>query len=258
MRKLLAYIIATVALCACQSTTYKVEGTIEGAQEGDTVFLGYSNDGQDFKTTAKTTIKDGKFVFGGDLEGCKIYYIGYEEGEEPIYAMFFLEPGNIDAEITYTGSHITGTPTNDLNIKLEEDLEKFVVEMLQYQDTLYRDSTLTDEKKAELSNNCYTVQRKAMTYIQKIIRENMDNMIGMFMLVQYSDLFDNNELSSLIAAVPSTLIDRDNNYLYDILLQIQEERNNPGTLDEIINAIEEEEGNDFELDSNEQESNIVE
>ena len=53
-------------------------------------------------------------------------------------------------------------------------------------------------------------------------------------------------------------MDRDNNYLYDILLQIQEERNNPGTLDEIINAIEEEEGNDFELDSNEQESNIVE
>lgn len=256
MKKIFAFIIATIALCACHSTAYKVEGTIEGAQEGDTVILGYSNDGQDFKTTAKTTIKDGKFAFGGELEGCKIYYIGYESDEEPIYAMFFLEPGNIDAEITYAGSHITGTPTNDLNIKLEEELERYVVEMLQYQDTLYRDTTLTDEEKTELSNKCYKVQREAMSYIQDIIRDNMDNMIGMFMLVQYSDLFDNNELSSLIAAVPGTLIDRDNNYLYDILLQIQEERNTPGTLDEIINAIEEE-SDDFKEDEN-QETEIVE
>lgn len=251
MKKILALVIATVAFWACQSTTYRVEGSIEGAQEGDTVILGYSNDGQEFKATAKTAITDGKFVFTGEIEACKIYYIGYEGGEEPIYAIFFLEPGNINANITYTGSHITGTETNDLNIKLEEELEGYVVEMLQYQDTLYRDSTLTDEKKAELSNNCYRVQREAMTHIQDVIRKNMDNMVGVFMLVQYSDLFDNNELSSLIAAIPNKLIDRDNNYLYDILLQIQEQRNNPGTLDEIINAIEEE-GKDFELEESDE------
>lgn len=251
MKKILALIIATVAFWACQSTTYKIEGSIEGAQEGDTVILGYSNDGQEFKATEKTTITDGKFVFTGEIEDCKIYYIGYEGGEEPVYAMFFLEPGNINADITYIGSHITGTETNDLNTKLEEELEGYVVEMLQYQDTLYRDSTLTEEKKAELSNNCYRIQREAMTYIQDVIRKNMDNMVGVFMLVQYSDLFDNNELSSLIAAIPNKLIDRDNNYLYDILLQIQEHRNNPGTLDEIINAIEEE-GKDFELEESEE------
>ena len=257
MKKIFAFIIAAVALCACQSTTYKVEGTIEGAQEGDTVILGYSYDGQDFKTTDKTTIVNGKFLFEGEIDGSKIYYIGYEEGEEPIYAMFFLEPGNINAGITHAGSHITGSPTNDLNIEVEDELEKYVVEMLQYQDTLYRDTTLTDEKKAELSNKCYEVQRDAMTYIQDIIRENIDNMVGLFLLVQYSDLFDNNEFSSLIAAVPSRLIDRDNNYLYDILLQIQDMRNSPGTLNEIINAIEEE-GNDFELENEEPESDIVE
>lgn len=168
--------------------------------------------------------------------------------------MFFLEPGNIDAGITAAGSHITGSPTNDLNIEVEDELERYVVEMLQYQDTLYRDTTLTDERKAELSNSCYKAQRDAMTYIQEVIRKNINNMVGIFLLVQYSDLFDNNEFSSLIAAVPSKLIDRDNNYLYDILLQIQEMRNNPGTLNEIINAIEEE-GNDFESD---QESDIME
>lgn len=249
MKKILALVISIMALCACQSTTYKIDGSIEGAQEGDTVVLGYSNNGQDFKATAKTAIKDGRFTFNGEVDGCKIYYIGYEGAEEPIYAMFFLEPGNIKADITYTGSHITGTTTNDKNIELEEKLEQYVVEMLQYQDTLYRDTTLTDDKKAELGNNCYKVQQEAMTYIQDIIRDNIDNMIGIFMLVQYSDLFDNNELSSLIAAIPGKLIDRDNNYLYDILLQIQEERNTPGTIDEIINAIEEE-GEELKLEKN--------
>ena len=254
MKKIFAFIIAAIALWACQSTAYKVEGTIEGAQEGDTVILGYSYDGQDFKTTDKTVIKDGKFLFEGEVDGCKIYYIGYEEGDEPIYAMFFLEPGNIDADITAAGSHITGSPTNDLNIQVEDELERYVVEMLQYQDTLYRATPRPAERKAELSNSCYKAQRDAMTYIQEVIRKNINNMVGIFLLVQYSDLFDNNEFSSLIAAVPSKLIDRDNNYLYDILLQIQEMRNNPGTLNEIINAIEEE-GNDFESD---EESDIVE
>ena len=133
--------------------------------------------------------------------------------------------------------------------EVEDELERYVVEMFQYQDTLYRDTTLTDERKAELSNSCYKAQRDAMTYIQEVIRKNINNMVGIFLLVQYSDLFDNNELSSLIAAIPGKLIDRDNNYLYDILLQIQEERNTPGTIDEIINAIEEE-GEELKLEKN--------
>lgn len=257
MKKILALVIAIVALWACHPTSYKIEGSIEGAQEGDTVILGYSTDGQEFKTTSKTTIKDGKFVFEGDIEGCKIYYIGFEDEAEPIYAMFFLEPGNINADITYSGSRITGTSTNDINIKLEENLEKYVESILQFQDTLYRDTTLTEERKTEIGNNCYAIQREAMTYIQESIRENMDNMVGIFMLVQYSDLFDNNELSSLIASIPERLIDRDNNLLYDILLQIQEMRNSPGTIDEIINAIGEEEGEDLAADE-EYESDIEE
>lgn len=257
MKKILAFIFTTMALWACHSTSYKVEGTIEGAQEGDTVFLGYSSDGQEFKTTSKTTIKDGKFVFEGDIEDCKIYYIGIEDDAEPMYAMFFLEPGNINADITYSDSRFTGTSTNDINIKLEEDLEEYVMRMLQLEDTLYRDSTLTEEKQIEISNKSYAIQREAMTYIQESIRENIDNMVGLFMLVQYSNLFDNNELSSLIASIPGRLIDRDNNFLYDILLQIQETRNSPGAIDDIINAIGEENDEDFAADE-EYESDIVE
>ena len=73
------------------------------------------------------------------------------------------------------------------------------------------------------------------------------------MLVQYSDLFDNNELSELINEIPEKNIDRNNNFLYDILLEIQEERNSSGSLEDIINSISEE-GEDFESE----ESQIVE
>ena len=239
MKKLLILFLSAITLFACTAPEYKITGTIEGAIDGDSVSLGYSNNGIDFITTAKTTIKNGEFCFNGKQEGCKIYYIGYEGSEAPVYALFFLEGGEINAEIAPDYSYITGTPMNDLNIEIEDSLESFVMEMLSYQDILYRDSTMSAEKQAELNNKNYLVQREAMSYIQSVIRENIDNMVGLFLLAQYSDIFDNNELATLLESIPDECKDSDNNPLYEILLEIQRQRNNPDAMDELMNSINE-------------------
>ena len=77
---------------------HRIIGSIEGAQEGDTVSLGYSCDGMDFSTVSKTVIKNGEFSFTGKQDDCKIYYIGYDSRN--IYALFFLEAGDITAHIS--------------------------------------------------------------------------------------------------------------------------------------------------------------
>lgn len=260
MKQIFALLVTVFALFACSAPEYKITGTIDGAADGDSVMLGYSSNGVDFTTVKTAVIENGEFQFSGRQDGCKIYYIGYESEESPIYALFFLEGGEIKAEIGANYSYITGTPANDLNIQIEDSLESYVMKMLNYQDILYRDSTLTEAEKADLDSKNYDAQRAAMAYVQKAVRDNIDNMVGLFLLAQYSDLFDDNELVQLLASIPDENKDPDNNPLYDILLEIQSYRTNPetnsgttpGTMDEIINSVDDVDNEIAE------ESNIVE
>lgn len=227
MKKILSTLSLLVALASCTGgSEYTIEGTINGAIDGDTVLLGYSTDGIDFTTEQKTTIERGKFHFSGKVDGCKIYYIGYNYTEPPIYSLLFLEGGNITTEVSPEGSITSGTPANDLNAKIESDLVEYVSTIYDCQLQIYSDSLISDTTKARLSLLAMEAQRDASLYIKEVIRENISSTVGIFLLVQYADLFDNEEFDKLIASIPDENIDRNNNCLYDILCELQSERNN--------------------------------
>lgn len=228
MKKILSIFTLLVALVSCSGgSKYTINGTINGAIDGDTVLLGYSLDGSDFITEQKTTIEGGKFQFSGKVDGSKIYYIGYNYTEPPIYSLLFLEGGNITTEVSPEGSITTGTPANDLNAKIEKDLLEYVNTIYDCQIQIYEDTTLSDTTKARLSLLAMEAQRDASLYIKEVINDNITSIVGMFLLVQYADLFDNDELSRLVGRIPEEIIDRDNNCIYDILCEIKSERENP-------------------------------
>ena len=228
MKKILSIFTLLVALVSCSGgSNYTINGTINGAIDGDTVLLGYSLDGSDFITEQKTTIEGGKFQFSGKVDGSKIYYIGYNYTEPPIYSLLFLEGGNITTEVSPEGSITTGTPANDLNAKIEKDLLEYVNTIYDCQIQIYEDTTLSDTTKARLSLLAMEAQRDASLYIKEVINDNITSIVGMFLLVQYADLFDNDELSRLVGSIPEEIIDRDNNCIYDILCEIKSERENP-------------------------------
>ena len=240
MKQILAILFTAITLFACSAPEYKIEGSIDGA-EGATIRLGYSNDGMSFTATDSAVVENGKFQFNGKQKGCKIYYIEYPEAmETPLYAMFFLEGGNIKVDILPEYYHITGTPTNDLNTAVEETLTQYTGEIHTYQDSLYNNDNLSDQTKDELNNKCYITQCSAITYIQDVVRENIESMAGLYLLVQYSNLFDDEELEELASKIPSANKDSNNNPLYEILLAMQEERNSPGSMEDILRAIEQE------------------
>ena len=228
MKKILSIFTLLVALVSCSGgSKYTINGTINGAIDGDTVLLGYSLDGSDFITEQKNTIEGGKFQFSGKVDGSKIYYIGYNYTEPPIYSLLFLEGGNITTEVSPEGSITTGTPANDLNAKIEKDLLEYVNTIYDCQIQIYEDTTLSDTTKARLSLLAMEAQRDASLYIKEVINDNITSIVGMFLLVQYADLFDNDELSRLVGSIPEEIIDRDNNCIYDILCEIKSERENP-------------------------------
>ena len=244
MKKILSIFTLLVALVSCSGgSNYTINGTINGAIDGDTVLLGYSLDGSDFITEQKTTIEGGKFQFSGKVDGSKIYYIGYNYTEPPIYSLLFLEGGNITTEVSPEGSITTGTPANDLNAKIEKDLLEYVNTIYDCQIQIYEDTTLSDTTKARLSLLAMEAQRDASLYIKEVINDNITSIVGMFLLVQYADLFDNDELSRLVGSIPEEIIDRDNNCIYDILCEIKSERENPhpsedSTDNQVENALE--------------------
>ena len=60
-------------LTACQSNTYQVTGTIEGAADGDTLFL---TSDMEMATPCDTIIvEDGAFYFSGEVDSVRLHMI---------------------------------------------------------------------------------------------------------------------------------------------------------------------------------------
>lgn len=239
MNKLFSIFVLSALLMSCgNSGSYKIDGTVSGMEEGDTLSLGYSVDGAQYTPESYAVIKDGKFEFAGKTENCKLYYIVKQKTEEPV-AMVFLENGNITVDISEEKNSITGTESNDLNMKLMEDLTAPITELQEKQMRLYMDTTLTDEQREVLLDELKTISEKASQYIKEFITANAETMVGLFMLVQYADMFDNDELDALVKRVPEKNKDTSNNCLFSVLSDIQEQRKNPQDFSEYFKSEEE-------------------
>lgn len=218
LRKIISSLLAAFVLISCNNSgNYTITGAIEGILDGDTVTLGYSTDGEEFTITDYSTVSGGEFRFSGKSEGCDIYYICYNNGEEPQYMLFFLEEGDIRINISQEQAAAEGTATNDLNTTIEKRYSEYISKIYEHQYRLSTDSLLTDSLSSELTLQIMETQRDAGYYLQDIIRENYKSTLGLFYLVQYSFLFDDDELTFLTNNIPEECINRNNNCMYDIL-----------------------------------------
>lgn len=250
MKRFFLFSCIIALLASCGGADYTISGSVDGAIDGDTVILGYSVDGINFTKVDKAVIEQGQYRFTGEVDGCKIYYIGYEKPTaEPLYVLLFLEGGDITANIMSDGYSISGTPTNELNTRIEEQLGKYIDKIYELQNKLYTDTLMSDSVKSEISLQAMETQRDAVLYIKDAISNNMQSLVGMFLLVQYADLFENEELESLIAEIPEDNIDRENNCLYDILQEILTDKKSSHTINEMLDEEIHESEVDKTLDS---------
>lgn len=236
MKKILLLLSFVATLASCGGDVYTITGSVDGAIDGDSVILGYSINGTDFTTTDKAVIEQGRFQFTGKVEGPKIYYLGYEQAPEPLYILFFLEGGDIKADISASSSKVTGTPANDLNVKIENELSNYIDKLYQFETQLYSDTLMSDSAKSAISLKAMETQRDGILYIKDAIRNNINSIVGMYLLVMYNDHFDKDEFTSLVNEIPKSYIDRDNNSLYDILQEMLSNRRMSHKIDEIIGS----------------------
>ena len=150
MKKFTYLVIATAALgmVACtggNKAGYVVTGTVEGASDGDTVYLQEAN-GRNLVKLDTAVITKGTFTFEGTQDSVVSRYITCEVDGEPLMIDFFLENGKINVALTKDNDSATGTANNDAYQIVRAQINDISKKM----NAIYQsmgDSSLSDEQK---------------------------------------------------------------------------------------------------------------
>lgn len=204
MKKLLSLAALALMLCvvACQNGGYKITGTINGAQDGDSVFLGTATD-----TLQTAVIKNGSFTFTGTQDTAMLCYVMWKSADTYMYAEMALENGNINIQIDTTANAptiISGTPANEAITALNQKMQTFNEEV----EAIYGGMSGEEDEEAQAENQqkLNDLQNRMIETIKTFITENLSNVAGQTYLVQYASVFPDEFVMEQIAALPEGFV----------------------------------------------------
>ena len=196
------------ALTACQSTTYQVKGTIEGAADGDTLFL--TSDLQTGIPSDTIFVEDGKFHISGEADSVRLCMI-YSAKRNELNAPFFIEPGIISIQIKETpgASRVGGTKCNDEWQVLNDSVMSIGKEINRIAEHIYG-NTVTPEEQQKGMEQIDRLNQRFSNIVIKTCEKNIRNEFGYFLLTYYPDeLIDIQSRSRLIKLLPEEMRKRE-------------------------------------------------
>lgn len=202
MKKFTYLVIATAALgmVACtggNKAGYVVTGTVEGASDGDTVYLQEAN-GRNLVKLDTAVITKGTFTFEGTQDSVVSRYITCEVDGEPLMIDFFLENGKINVALTKDNDSATGTANNDAYQIVRAQINDISKKM----NAIYQsmgDSSLSDEQKEAKQKEGAQLEEQ----YDKAVQNNITNPVGVFLFKQtfYNNSTAENE--ALLQQIPA-------------------------------------------------------
>ena len=196
------------ALTACQSTTYQVNGTIEGAADGDTLFL--TSDLQSGIPSDTIFVEDGKFHISGEADSVRLCMI-YSAKRNELNAPFFIEPGIISIQIKETpgASRVGGTKCNDEWQVLNDSVMSIGKEINRIAEHIYG-NTVTPEEQQKGMEAIDKLNQRFSRMVINTCEKNIRNEFGYFLLTYYPDeLIDIQSRSRLIKLLPEEMRKRE-------------------------------------------------
>ena len=134
MKKYFAIALATVAVHSANAQQFTLNGKVEGASASEKIKL-YYTDASGKRTTDSTTVKNGSFVFKGNIAAPTMAFIEYGKGtpgQNPNTASFFIEPKTMSASFKvndFKSAVIKGSATQNEYEELEKSKEPIRAEM---------------------------------------------------------------------------------------------------------------------------------
>ena len=206
MKKLTYLVIATAALgmVACtggNKAGYVVTGTVEGAADGDTVYLQEAT-GRNLTKLDTAVISKGTFTFKGTQDSVVSRYVTCEVNGTPLMVDFFLENGKINVALAKGNDSATGTANNDAYQELRSKINDISKKLNAIYESM-GDSTLSDEQKEAKQKEGTELQEQYENAIKEAVQKNITNPVGVFLFKQtfYNNSTAENE--ALLQQVPA-------------------------------------------------------
>lgn len=204
--KKFAYLLATGALiAACSENGYTINGSIEGSQDGETVYL---NRIENRKSIAidSTTIQNGTFTFKGtqpQVEECIISYQSTEMAR-PMGVNIFLENGDINVQVTADKVSVTGSENNDL-MQAYRDVENEIDMQMRAVREALTSAELSEEEQAKKVAEYEALDEKSTRALVDAVKQNGMNPVGisLFKNAHYYMSFD--EMLEYTNQIPESL-----------------------------------------------------
>lgn len=187
----LAALALTLGMMSCNNNGFSINGTVEGATDGDTVLIMTYADGQ-LDTICTTQVKNGKFSASGQTEN-PVYAIAmYQHTDDgsTLASDFFLENAHISIAMNPDSviSEVSGT---DLN-KQVTALNKRAYAL----QNLMQSATGRDE--LDSLGDCMTDLYK------RFITDNIENVAGQFYLSNFFSNFDDDFIAEQLGRIPES------------------------------------------------------
>ena len=204
-----SFIIMTAAgilLAACQSNTYRIKGTVEGADNIDTLYL--TTDFQTGNPNATLLVKGGKFELEGEADStyfCLIY-----SKDQTMSVPLFIEPGTIKVKLAgASDSRVGGTAINDEWQRMNDSIMLVGKEINSIAEKIYANENATEEEQQKTIEQIDRLNQRFGEIVQRFTERNIKNELGYFLLTSYpEDIIPNKERMRLIKMMPEKMRQR--------------------------------------------------
>lgn len=204
MKKLIYLFTAAAMLAACNNGNkgYTITGTVEGATDGDTVYL-RTKEGRQFVKLDSAIIKAGVFSFKGTQDTAVSRYITYNaDGKESLMIDFFLENGKIDISLTRNNDSATGTPCNDAYQEIRSQVNGLNAQRESIYESM-ADTALTDEQRQAKGKEIDNLENMIVDVLKDGVNKNITNAVGIQLLKQNFYYMSVDELEPLMPQIPA-------------------------------------------------------
>ena len=220
---LLLSLFLFLTCCDSQENRFCIDGCVKNMPDGDTVTLVRITGATASEEIDHAIIKEGYFHMHGIVGHSEPLYLRYNIAQEHVYSLFFIENGDINVLIDTAGCKIWGTPLNDLRNSIEDSITFHIARLAEIE-KLYYSTELDSGQLVRLGVCGLGFQEQLVTYLHGVIKENIHNPLGLYLLAVHTPLFSTRELSNLKGEIQDVIIDSGNVPFYDAVMATVKER----------------------------------
>ena len=194
MKKIAMMAMAALTMVACKNpNAYTISGTLEGAENGDSVSLQLV-EGRKLVDLQKVPVVDGKFEFKGVADSVQIASVSMGQA----FCQFFLEPGQIKVNLAPGQMALAlGTPNNNAYESFMSDMKALEDEYNEIAQSAQKPE-LTDAQREEIKAQMDGFEDKFYQAIKNSITDNVTNEFGLYNFCNYYSMYEPEELATLI------------------------------------------------------------